>query len=223
MPHSATARKASSNCMMPILAETSFSSVGPETSRKAYDLSLRARDFAATLSPSQPLPSAAQLSSNCIGPPASVVQGRFAPNIDAPESPFPGYRVPPGGYPGRGEGQHPLRTPDLESQSDSVLPEYSSRQALLREESAAFDDVAPRSPFELFQHTLNEMHELALRDKRYPDLSLPPHGHHGSHGKGGPGETKCKTARKEWTEAKTETNGDRVVRFSRPCHSPCTL
>lgn len=56
------------------------------------------------------------------------------------------------------------------------------------------------------------MRDLALREKRYPDLCLPPEGHHGHHGKGGPEEKKCKTARKEWTEAKTESNGDRVVR-----------
>jgi hypothetical protein len=59
------------------------------------------------------------------------------------------------------------------------------------------------------------MHELALREGRYPDLYPAPHGHHRRHGKGGPDQEKCKTARKEWTEAKTESNGDRVVRFLR--------
>ncbi|GAA5957055.1 hypothetical protein JCM8115_003942 [Rhodotorula mucilaginosa] len=59
------------------------------------------------------------------------------------------------------------------------------------------------------------MHELALREKRYPDLYPAPHGHYGHHGKGGPDQEKCKTARKEWTEAKTESNGDRVTKAGR--------
>lgn len=78
------------------------------------------------------------------------------------------------------------------------------------------------SPFELFQDTLTGMHELALREKRYPDLCLPPRGHDGYHGKGDPDDKKCKTARKEWTEAKTESNGDRVVR-TRSLHLSLTL
>lgn len=142
----------------------------------------------------------------------SVADGRFAPSSDAPQSPFPGYRVPPGGYPRRGEGQHPLRTPGFAAHSDLGSPDYTSLQVATYEEHAALDKVAPLSPFDLFQNTRTYMHELALREKRYPDLCLPPHGHHGHHGKCGPKEKKCETARKEWTEAKTESNGDRVVR-----------
>lgn len=138
-----------------------------------------------------------------------------------PESPFPGHRVPPGGYP----------QARLVALSQAVAP--SARPDLPDPvQLGASEDLASR-----IEAIFAGMHDLALGgDLHHLDRSRPRHrGHsppdhrhshgnrvydHAGHGNQGwngrwphQGDA-CKTARKEWTEATTERNGDRVVSFT---------
>ncbi|GAA5987474.1 hypothetical protein JCM10908_001970 [Rhodotorula pacifica] len=187
-----------------------YMTLSDETRRRVYDLSLRlpAATPSSSLSPAYN----PAFSSEASGPLYHHDYTAFQAGPAALESPFPGYRVPPGGYPRQVLPRPSCGTSAVSEEAHSTY----NRDAAPQPRS----DFLPADPFALAQQQIfAEMHDLALHKTEYPDLyHRPPHHHHNNyhkhHGAGGP-EERCKTARKEWSEAKTESNGDRVTKAGR--------
>lgn len=194
-----------------------------ENWRRAYDKGAAAAARENPTQPQQPssLPSLSLLPTGLFAPSSSRPHSTAShlpseAQTCAPASPFPGYRVPPGGYPTRASTfylppPHPPRSAQAPFGPDHALTDPD------RLESVTSDQV------EQLERIWSDLQEMALaprygvgreshRHRRQygPDPYVGEGGEYGGW-RAGRAEEECQTARKEWTEAKTELNGDRVV------------
>ncbi|GJN90119.1 hypothetical protein Rhopal_003118-T1 [Rhodotorula paludigena] len=184
--------------------------------RKAYDRTLEAASSApAPLSkPAPPLPRRPRSPSSSFAPSFAAYQHRH--EHFTPDSPFPGFRVPPGGYPADplplsasavptgdlgGYAAAPHRRRDRSWSARPPRAAYSPAPAPAH--GFAYPAFLAEDPFALFQRVLDEQ-ERFLRDA-FSRSGVEEGG----------GGMRCEgrgvVRRREWNEGGREANGDAIL------------
>ncbi|BGP71529.1 hypothetical protein NBRC10513v2_004905 [Rhodotorula toruloides] len=185
----------------------------PAASREVYDrtlLELASPDAqAGALVPFEPPPprSSSSQPSRPALPPRSYTSS-------AAEGSFPGYRVPPGGYP---RAHYPTPFPPPHFDVPAVLNPFTGLASPLSSSSSPQPSNLPLQQIEPLEDALMAL-SLRDRDRYYLDRRYD---FDDRYRRGRPGDWEwiddgrgggpCKTARKEWGEVKREWNGDKVA------------